>query len=71
MLCPTTIEKIAGFFEELDIYLHRLKVVEEHLPRLPEIESVLIKRVKGDRNATLWCSGIRRHPSEFYRSSLQ
>ncbi|KAL9033006.1 MAG: hypothetical protein Q9180_006179 [Flavoplaca navasiana] len=36
-------EKIAGFFEDLDMYLHRLKVLEEHVPRLPEIELVLIK----------------------------
>lgn len=34
-------EKIAGFFEDLDMYLHRLKVLEEWVPRLPELEVVL------------------------------
>ena len=34
-------EKIAGFFEDLDMYLHRLKVLEEWVPLLPELEMAL------------------------------
>lgn len=36
-------EKISGFFEDLDMYLHRLKILEEYVPPLPELEMVLTK----------------------------
>lgn len=34
-------DKIAGFFEDLDMYLHRLKALEEYVSRLPEVELAL------------------------------
>ncbi|KAL8790643.1 MAG: hypothetical protein Q9213_000491 [Squamulea squamosa] len=36
-------EKISGFFEDLDMYLHRLKVLEERVPLLPELEMAITK----------------------------
>jgi len=30
-------DKITGFFEDLDLYLHRLKILEEDVPLLPEL----------------------------------
>lgn len=34
-------DKIAGFFEELDLYLNRLKILEKWVPPVPELEVAL------------------------------
>ncbi|KAL8659991.1 MAG: hypothetical protein Q9226_000154 [Calogaya cf. arnoldii] len=36
-------DKIAGFFEDIDMYLHRLKILEEWVPGVPELELALTK----------------------------
>ena len=34
-------DKIAGFFEDLDLYLNRLKILEKWVPPVPELEVAL------------------------------
>ena len=34
-------DKIAGFFEDLDLYLNRLKILEKWVPPIPELEVAL------------------------------
>ncbi len=34
-------DKIAGLFEDLDLYLHRLKILEKWVPPVPELEVAL------------------------------
>lgn len=36
-------DKIAGFFEDLDLYLNRLKILEKWVPPVPELEVALVK----------------------------
>ena len=34
-------DKIVGFFEDLDLYLNRLKILEKWVPSVPELEVTL------------------------------
>ncbi len=34
-------DKIVGFFEDLDLYLRRLKILEKSIPLVPELEVAL------------------------------
>ncbi|KAL8853771.1 MAG: hypothetical protein Q9221_001414 [Calogaya cf. arnoldii] len=36
-------DKVAGFFEDIDMYLHRLKILEQWVPGVPELELALTK----------------------------
>lgn len=39
-------DKISGFFEDLDLYLHRLKILEKWVPPIPELEVALTEVLK-------------------------
>ena len=34
-------DKISGFFEDLSVYLNRLKILEHQVPLIPELKEVL------------------------------
>ena len=36
-------DKVAGFFEDLDLYLSRLKILEGRIPLIPQLELALVE----------------------------